>query len=71
MKRKLCILITVLIGLTGIGSAVRAGVFVEVGDRPFYVHGAGYWAGGAHYFWVPGHWGPHHHVWVHGHYARR
>jgi len=45
-------------------------VNVEVGDQPYYVHGPGYWAGGAYLVWVPGHWGAHHH-WVHGHYARR
>jgi WXXGXW repeat (2 copies) len=48
-------------------------VTVEVGDRPYYVRGPGYWAGGAYYVWRPGHWGWRHghRVWIHGHYVVR
>jgi len=43
---------------------------IEVGDRPYYSHGARYWAGEWEMIWVPGHWSRHHHEWVHGHYVR-
>jgi hypothetical protein len=42
---------------------------IEVGDRPFYSHGARYWQGDYEMVWAPGHWDDHHH-WVHGKYAR-
>jgi hypothetical protein len=48
-------------------------VTVEVGDRPYYVRGPGYYAGHAYYGWRPGHWAWRHHqrVWIHGHYVVR
>ena len=48
-------------------------VTVEVGDRPYYVHGAGYYAGHTYYVWRPGHWAWRHgqRVWIHGHYVVR
>jgi len=50
---------------------VRASVIqVEVGDRPYYNHGARYWAGDYEMVWVPGHMSRYGHHWVHGHYAR-
>jgi len=33
-----------------------AGVFIEIGDRPYYSHGPWYWEGGYRWYWVPGHW---------------
>ena len=50
-----------------------ASVSIAVGDRPYYVHGAGYYAGHAYYGWRPGHWTWRHHqrVWIHGHYLVR
>ncbi|MEO5721815.1 MAG: hypothetical protein ABIR71_10135 [Chthoniobacterales bacterium] len=45
-------------------------VTIEIGDRPYYTRGPGYWNGGVQYYWVPGHWGPRHH-WVRGRYVRR
>jgi hypothetical protein len=41
-----------------------------VGDRPYYVHGGGYWVHGVYWVWIPGHRGPHGR-WIHGHYAPR
>jgi hypothetical protein len=48
-------------------------VAVEVGDRPYYVHGAGYYVGRTYYVWKPGHWATRHgqRVWIHGHYVVR
>jgi hypothetical protein len=48
-------------------------VSIAVGDRPYYVHGSGYYAGRAYYVWRPGHWAWRHHqrVWIHGHYVVR
>jgi WXXGXW repeat (2 copies) len=48
-------------------------VTIAVGDRPYYVRGPGYWAGGAYYVWRPGHWAHRYgqNVWVHGHYVVR
>jgi len=48
-------------------------VTVAVGDRPYYVHGTGYYAGHTYYVWRPGHWRWRHghQVWIHGHYAVR
>lgn len=47
-----------------------ASIVVATGDRPYYVHGPGYWVGRRHYVWVPGHWIRRNgvRVWVHGHY---
>jgi hypothetical protein len=41
---------------------------IEVGDQPYYTYGPRYWARGAYWCWVPGHWSRHHRVWIHGHY---
>jgi YXWGXW repeat-containing protein len=48
-------------------------VTIAVGDRPYYVRGPGYWAGGVYYVWKPGHWSYRHgqKVWIHGHYVVR
>ena len=48
-------------------------VTVEVGDRPYYVRGPGYYVGSRYYVWKPGHWGWRYHqkVWIHGHYVVR
>jgi hypothetical protein len=53
----------------GYGSSVS----VAVGDRPYYVHGPGYYAGRSYYVWKPGHWAVRHgrKVWIHGHYVLR
>ena len=48
-------------------------VTVEVGDRPYYRHGAGYYVGRTYYVWRPGHWASRNgqRVWIHGHYVVR
>ena len=48
-------------------------VNVVVGDRPYYIHGPGYYVGRVYWVWIPGHWSwrHHHKVWIHGHYAPR
>ena len=48
-------------------------VTVEVGDRPYYRHGAGYYVGRTYYVWKPGHWAARNgqRVWIHGHYVVR
>jgi len=46
-------------------------VSVEVGDRPYYVRGPGYYVGRTYYVWRPGHWSRRGHVWIHCHYVVR
>ncbi len=48
-------------------------VTVEVGDRPYYTHGPGYYVGRSYYVWRPGHWGSRNgqRVWIRGHYVLR
>jgi hypothetical protein len=48
-------------------------VTIAVGDRPYYVHGSGYYVGRTYYVWKPGHWATRRgqRVWVHGHYVLR
>jgi len=54
-------------------AAYPSSVTVEVGDRPYYNRGAGYYVGRTYYVWRPGHWGWRHgqRVWIHGHYVLR
>ncbi len=54
------------------GPGYPGSVTVEVGDRPYYTRGAGYYVGRSYYVWVPGHWSRRHpRVWIHGHYVVR
>ena len=55
------------------GYGYPGGVSIEIGDRPYYTHGGGYYVGRAYYVWRPGHWVYTHgrRVWVHGHYVLR
>ena len=48
-------------------------VTVEVGDRPYYVRGPGYYSGRTYYAWRSGHWATRHgrRVWIHGRYFVR
>ena len=71
MKLKIGLFLAMLAAMLPAANAVI--VHVEVGDRPYYIHGPGYWVGPVYYVWVPGHWERHHHhkVWIHGHYVRR
>src|SRR6266853_416099 len=54
-------------------AAYPGSVTVEVGDRPYYTHGPGYYAGRTYYVWRPGHWGWRggQRVWIRGHYVIR
>ena len=54
-------------------AAYPGSVTVEVGDRPYYTRGAGYYVGRAYYVWRPGHWARRNgqRVWIHGHYVAR
>ena len=73
--KKLALLLATLFCLSGFGTTANAiGININVGDQPYYVHGPGYWYGGAYYVWVPGHWDGWRHghrVWIHGHYRVR
>ncbi len=51
-------------------AAVRAeGISIQVGDRPFYSHGARYWDGDYEMIWVPGQYVALRHHWIHGQYV--
>ena len=65
--KKLGLLLIAVLSMSGIANAISLNI--EVGDQPYYIHGSRYWAQGAYWCWVPGHWS-HHHVWIHGHYRR-
>ena len=55
------------------GYASTGYISVAVGDRPYYTHGQGYWAGPRYYTWHHGYWHRNHghRVWVHGNYVVR
>jgi WXXGXW repeat (2 copies) len=57
----------------GYYAAYPGSVTVEVGDRPYYSRGPGYYVGHTYYVWRPGHWELRHgqRVWIHGHYVVR
>jgi hypothetical protein len=73
--KKLALLLAAVFCMSGLSTTADAiAISIGVGDQPYYVHGPGYWAGGAYYVWIPGHycgWHHHHRVWCHGHYAVR
>ncbi|MGI9113705.1 MAG: hypothetical protein DLM52_08050 [Chthoniobacterales bacterium] len=73
MKRTLGLALVAIASLAAMGSAKAVIINVDVNDRPYYLHGPGYYVGPRYYVWVPGHWTwrHHRHVWVHGHYAPR
>ena len=76
MKKKLVLLFAVLFCLSGMSVPVanaQVNISIGVPDRPYYVHGPGYWNGGVYYVWYPGYWEWHHHhkVWRHGYYGPR
>jgi hypothetical protein len=67
--KKLGLLCAALFCLSGFARTASAiGINIELGDRPYYTYGDRYWARGAYWCWVPGHWNRHHTVWIHGHY---
>jgi hypothetical protein len=77
-----------LAGCADYGTAVYAGpgygygpyygpsygyVGIAFNDRPYYLHGRGYYVGNYYYGWRPGYWHRSHgrRVWIHGDYVRR
>jgi hypothetical protein len=64
--KKLALILAVVLGMSTLANAIS--INIDVGDQPYYTHGARYWARGAYWCWVPGHWNRHHTVWIHGHY---
>jgi hypothetical protein len=71
MKKNRLLLVATLAASILLPAAARAQSFsIEIGDRPYYSHGARYWAGDYEMVWVNGHWSNHRHQWVHGHYVR-
>jgi hypothetical protein len=71
MKKNRLLLVATIAASILLPAAARAQSFsIEIGDRPYYSHGARYWAGDNEMVWVQGHWSDHHHQWVHGHYVR-
>lgn len=69
IKNKL-LLVALIVASILIPAAVRADrLEIQIGDRPFYSHGARYWAGDYEMIWVPGHMSRHGH-WIHGQYVR-
>jgi hypothetical protein len=70
IKTKLLLIALVATSLL-VPAAVRAqGISIEIGDRPYYSHGARYWAGDYEMIWVPGHRSESGRRWIHGHYIR-
>jgi hypothetical protein len=72
MKKLILLLIVCLGGLVAPGVNAQS-ISINIGDRPYYNHGPGYWYGRTYYVWVPGHWKYRygHKYWVHGHYRVR
>lgn len=72
IMKKLILLLVAVCSMSGVAQAISLNI--EVGDQPYYTYGQRYWARGAYWCWVPGHWSWHHHhhakVWIHGHYQR-
>jgi hypothetical protein len=75
IMKKTALLIAALAFMSGMLAPVANAISLDinVGDRPYYGHGPGYWNGGVYYVWAPGHWEwrHHHRYWVHGHYRVR
>lgn len=69
IKNKLLLLAVITTSFL-LPSAVRAiGLTIELGDRPYYTHGARYQSGDYQMIWAPGHMSRSHH-WIHGKYVR-
>jgi hypothetical protein len=70
IKNKLLLVAIILTSIL-IPAAVRAdGISIQLGDRPFYNHGARYWTGDYEMVWVPGHKSRFGQQWIHGRYVR-
>jgi hypothetical protein len=72
MKKLILLLIVCLCGFVAPATNAQS-ISINIGDRPYYSHGPGYWSGRAYYVWAPGHWRWRngHKYWVHGHYRVR
>jgi hypothetical protein len=71
MIKKILLLAAIAASFTfGAALQAKAGLRIELGDRPYYSHGPRYWAGEYEMIWIPGHWSEHGHHWIHGHYRR-
>ena len=67
--KKLMLVFAAFVCMGGFTSTARAiSLNIDIGDQPYYTNGPRYWARGAYWCWVPGHWGRFHRVWIHGHY---
>ncbi|MDQ2868553.1 MAG: hypothetical protein M3R59_09130 [Verrucomicrobiota bacterium] len=70
INRKLLLSVILALGFVGSSVAKADRLEIEVGDRPYYTHGARYADGEYDMMWVPGHWSDYGHHWIHGHYRR-
>jgi hypothetical protein len=71
MIKKTLLLVAIIAMSFIFPAAIQAQDFrIEIGDRPFYSHGARYWDNDWEMTWAPGHWSEHGHHWIHGHYVR-
>jgi len=73
MKLRIGIILAAVACLFAPTPAKAVIVNIGVGDRPYYIHGPGYWVGPRYYVWAPGHWAwrHHHRIWIHGYYVVR
>ena len=70
MNKNKLLLVAIITASILLPAAVGAqGISIQVGDRPFYTHGARYWDSDYEMVWVPGHMSRHGH-WIHGQYVR-
>jgi hypothetical protein len=70
ITKKLLLAATAAVGILLPATVPAQSFSIEIGDRPYYAHGARYWNGDYQMVWVGGHWSDHHNRWVHGHYVR-
>ncbi len=73
MKLKFGLLLATAVAMFTSVAAQAAVINVQIGDRPYYSRGPGYYVGRSYYVWRPGHWAwrHHHRAWIHGHYVIR
>jgi len=70
IKNKLLLVAIVMASILTPAVMRAEGISIQIGDRPFYNHGARYWDGDYEMIWVPGHMSRFGHHWVHGMYVR-
>jgi hypothetical protein len=70
MNKNKLLLVAIITASILLPAALGAqGITIQVGDRPFYTHGARYWDSDYEMVWVPGHMSRNGH-WIHGQYVR-